>query len=122
MLFRSELEKVSHRPYTTGFALGRPDASAQVYTTSAYLQSHDFVGLAQGWNKGRLTVEQRNHMKTGEELEVFLPDGSLRSLILQDMRDDEGNTIDCAPHAQQVFTCRSEKEIPANAILRRKSG
>ncbi|MBQ9636248.1 MAG: U32 family peptidase, partial [Acidaminococcaceae bacterium] len=116
-----ELEKVSHRPYTTGFALGKPDAAAQVYTTSAYLQTHDFVGLVQGWQEGRLTVEQRNHMKAGEELEVFLPDGSLRSLILQDMRDGEGNCIDCAPHAQQVFTCRAEEEIPASAILRRKA-
>jgi putative protease len=115
-----ELEKVSHRPYTTGFALGKPDNNAQVYTTSSYLQTHEFVGLVRGWTNGRLTVEQRNHMKEGEILEVFCPDGSLRSLTLQDMRDQDGNPITSAPHAQQVFTCRTESEMPSSSILRRR--
>ena len=86
-----ELEKVSHRPYTTGFALGKPDATAQVYTTSSYLQTHEFVGLVRDWDNGRLTVEQRNHMKEGETLEVFCPDGSLRTLVLKEMRNQDGN-------------------------------
>ena len=119
-----ELEKVSHRPYTTGFALGKPGSDAQVYTTSSYEQTHDFVGLVRSWDKetGRLEVEQRNHMREGEELEVFLPDGSLRTLVLSGMRDSEGVPIDRAPHAQMVFTCDCGEEIPANAILRRKIG
>ena len=115
-----ELEKVSHRPYTTGFALGKPDATAQVYTTSSYLQTHEFVGLVRDWDNGRLTVEQRNHMKEGETLEVFCPDGSLRTLVLKEMRNQEGEPIVAAQHPQMVFTCRAAKSIPESAILRRK--
>ena len=115
-----ELEKVSHRPYTTGFALEKPDASAQVYTTSSYLQTHEFVGLVRDWDNGRLTVEQRNHMKEGETLEVFCPDGSLRTLVLKEMRNQEGEPIVAAQHPQMVFTCRAAKSIPESAILRRK--
>lgn len=115
-----ELEKVSHRPYTTGFALGKPDATAQVYTTSSYLQTHEFVGLVRDWDNGRLTVEQRNHMKEGETLEVFCPDGSLRTLVLKEMRNQEGEPIVAAQHPQMVFTCRAAESIPESAILRRK--
>ena len=115
-----ELEKVSHRPYTTGFALGKPDATAQVYTTSSYLQTHEFVGLVRDWDNGRLTVEQRNHMKEGETLEVFCPDGSLRTLVLQEMRNQEGESITTAQHPQMVFTCRAAESIPESSILRRK--
>ena len=115
-----ELEKVSHRPYTTGFALGKPDATAQVYTTSSYLQTHEFVGLVRDWDNGRLTVEQRNHMKAGETLEVFCPDGSLRTLILKEMRNQEGEPIVAAQHPQMVFTCQAAESIPESAILRRK--
>ena len=115
-----ELEKVSHRPYTTGFALGKPDADAQVYATSSYLQTHEFVGLVKKWEAGRLTVEQRNNMKAGEELEVFCPDGSLGKLVLQAMRDRDGISIDCAPHAQQIFTCAADEPVPVSSILRRK--
>ena len=115
-----ELEKVSHRPYTTGFALGKPDATAQVYTTSSYLQTHEFVGLVRDWDNGRLTVEQRNHMKEGETLEVFCPDGSLRTLVLKEMRNQEGEPIVAAQHPQMVFTCQAAESIPESAILRRK--
>ena len=115
-----ELEKVSHRPYTTGFALGKPDEKTQEYNSSAYLQTHDFTGLAKGWQNGRLTVEQRNHMKAGENLEIFCPDGSLKTLMLQDMADEEGNAITAAPHAQMIFTCKAEEPVPPNAILRRR--
>lgn len=115
-----ELEKVSHRPYTTGFALGKPDATAQVYTTSSYLQTHEFVGLVRDWDNGRLTVEQRNHMKEGETLEVFCPDGSLRTLVLKEMRNQDGESIVAAQHPQMVFTCRAAESIPESSILRRK--
>ena len=115
-----ELEKVSHRPYTTGFALGKPDATAQVYTTSSYLQTHEFVGLVRDWDNGRLTVEQRNHMKEGETLEVFCPDGSLRTLVLKEMRNQDGEPIVAAQHPQMVFTCQAAESIPESAILRRK--
>ena len=115
-----ELEKVSHRPYTAGFALGKPDAAAQQYETSAYLQTHEFTGLVRNWHNGRLTVEQRNNMKAGETLEVFCPDGSLQTLTLQEMRNADGEEITVAPHAQMIFTCKAETEIPDNAILRRR--
>ena len=115
-----ELEKVSHRPYTTGFALGKPDATAQVYTTSSYFQTHEFVGLVRDWDNGRLTVEQRNHMKEGETLEVFCPDGSLRTLVLKEMRNQDGEPIVAAQHPQMVFTCRAAESIPESSILRRK--
>ena len=119
-VWTDELEKVSHRPYTTGFALDKPDETAQNYATSAYLQTHEFTGLVRGWQNGRLTVEQRNNMKAGETLEVFCPDGSLGTLVLQEMRNEEGETVTVVPHAQMIFTCKAEEEIPANAILRRK--
>ena len=115
-----ELEKVSHRSYTAGFALGKPDAAAQQYETSAYLQTHEFTGLVRNWHNGRLTVEQRNNMKAGETLEVFCPDGSLQTLTLQEMRNADGEEITVAPHAQMLFTCKAETEIPDNAILRRR--
>ena len=38
--WRVELEKISHRPYTTGFATKKPDSDSQVYTTSSYEQTH----------------------------------------------------------------------------------
>ena len=118
--WEEELEKVSHRPYTPGFALGKPSASTQEYAFSRYLQTHDFVGLVRGWESERVVIEQRNHVKEGEILEVLLPDGSLRSLVLEDMRDEAGQPITAAPHAQQIYSCRSREAFPPFSLLRRR--
>ncbi len=117
-----ELNKVSHRPYTEGFATGRPGADAQVYTTSSYEQTHDFVGIVLKYDAAgkKALIEQRNHVKNGEQLELLMPDGSLLPLTLADMRDEDGNAIDCAPHARQHFWISCEAELLPDSLLRRK--
>ncbi|WP_297967885.1 peptidase U32 family protein, partial [uncultured Anaerovibrio sp.] len=40
-----ELGKVSHRQYTTGFYYNKPSADDQIYGTTSYEQTSDFVGL-----------------------------------------------------------------------------
>ena len=120
--WREELEKVSHRPYTTGFALGKPDENSQVYTTSSYEQTHDFVGIVTGYDveNKRALFEQRNNVKEGEVLELLMPDGKLLEVTLADMRNADGEHIDCAPHAQMKFSIASEVELLPCSLLRRK--
>ena len=120
--WREELEKVSHRPYTTGFALGKPDENSQVYTTSSYEQTHDFVGIVTGYDveNKRALFEQRNNVKEGEVLELLMPDGKLLEVTLADMRNADGEHIDCAPHAQMKFSIACEQELLACSLLRRK--
>lgn len=116
----TELNKVSHRQYTTGFAINKPDRDAQVYTSSKYEQTHDFVGIVLGCEAGRVYFEQRNNVKAGEELELLMPDGSLLPFVIKDMQDEFGNPIEVAPHAQQKFSSSCELNILTNSLLRRK--
>ncbi len=117
-----ELNKVSHRQYTTGFAVQKPDREAQVYTSSQNEQTHDFVGIALSYEPStkRVYFEQRNNVKAGEQLELLMPNGQLVPLVLEDMLDEEGCAIECAPHAQQRFSAHSEVEILPFSLLRRK--
>lgn len=118
----TELNKVSHRQYTTGFAVSKPDHNAQVYTSSKYEQTHDFVGLVTGYDAAnkRVYFEQRNNVKAGEPLELLQPDGRLLPFTLKDMQDANGAAIDCAPHAQQKFSAYSATELLPCSLLRRK--
>lgn len=118
----TELNKVSHRQYTTGFAISKPDRDAQVYTSSKYEQTHDFVGIVTGYDeeKKRVYFEQRNNVKAGEPLELLMPDGELLPFVLTEMQDEEGTPIDCAPHAQQKFSAASAEALLTNSLLRRK--
>ncbi len=65
------------------------------------------------------TVEQRNNMKIGQEIEVFQPNAPLYRQVLSDMLDEEGNPIAVAPHAQQIVKIRMDKPVEPYTILRR---
>lgn len=119
--WREELEKVSHRPYTTGFAVQKPEADGQVYTTSSYEQTHDFVGIVLAYDakNKRALVEQRNNMRAGQVLEVLTPQGEIFPLRLQAMQNEDGANINVAPHAQMHFTIACDRPLPPQALLRR---
>ncbi len=121
--WRDELEKVSHRPYFYGFAVNRPDENGQIYTTSSYVQTRDFVGIVTGYDKETNTayIEQRNRMVAGEDLEVLMPDGTLLDIVLTDMRDESGNQFDVANRVQQIFSIKSAVYLQPYSLLRRKS-
>ena len=116
-----ELEKVSHRAYTTGFFFGKTTAADQIYGSSSYEQSSDFVGLVRSYDEATqlATVEQRNHMKLGQEIEVFQPEGALFRQELAEMWDADGEPIAAAPHPQQIVRIRMERPAAPNSILRR---
>lgn len=116
-----ELDKVSHRAYTTGFYYGRPTEKDQIYGTSSYTQTSDFVGLVLDYDEktGFATVEQRNNMKVGQEIEIFQPHLAGYRQILQEMYNDEGEAIQVAPHPQQIVKIRMDRPIESYAVLRR---
>jgi putative protease len=60
-----ELNKGSHREYTTGFYFNHTTHADQIYGTSSYTQTHDFIGLVKSYDAVNKTavVEQRNNMK-----------------------------------------------------------
>lgn len=116
-----ELDKVSHRAYTTGFYYCRPTEKDQIYGTSSYTQTSDFVGLVLDYDEktGFATVEQRNNMKVGQEIEIFQPHLAGYRQILQEMYNDEGEAIQVAPHPQQIVKIRMDKPVEPYGILRR---
>ncbi|MHC1717056.1 MAG: U32 family peptidase [Acidaminococcaceae bacterium] len=121
--WKDELEKVSHRPYFYGFAVNKPDENGQIYTTSSYVQTRDFVGIVTDYDKETNTayIEQRNKMVAGEILEVLMPDGTLLEIELNDMRDESGNQFDVANRVQQRFSIKSAIYLQPYSLLRKKS-
>ena len=117
----TELEKVSHRSYTTGFFFGKTTEADQIYGSSSYEQTSDFVGLVRAYDEKTkiAAVEQRNNMKLGQEIEIFQPVGASFRQKLAGMWDTEGQEIAAAPHPQQIIRMRMAQPVEVNSILRR---
>lgn len=119
--WRAELEKVSHRPYTTAFAFQKTDYTAQEYDESQPTQSYDFVGLILGYNsdKKEAIVQQRNHFRVGEVVECLSPKGDVFTITIGKLHNKEGLEIEKAPHPLEELIMHSEVDLIPYTILRR---
>lgn len=117
-----ELEKISHRPYTEGFSVEKPDETAQNYGQSSNTQTHDFIGLVEGYNveEGYAYLEQRNNFKVGDEVEFCQPHGELVHHVITKMTDEEGNEITVAPHPQMKVRFYIDTPLEEYAMMRRR--
>ena len=115
-----EPDKLSHRPYCTGFLFGRPEDSQQV--PGGYIRTWEAAGVVEGWEKGRLLCSQRNKFQLGDTLEALLPGKPPVKIPVEDLRNGEGEPIQATPHATMAFSLPWEEPLPAGTILRFCSG
>ena len=118
----TELKKVSHRDFTTGFYYGQATNESQNYETSSYTRDYDFVGKVLDYDpkSGVATVEQRNKMVLGDEIEVFGPYTDFWTQKLDYLKDEDGNDLESAPHAQQILKIKMDHPVGYNFMLRKR--
>jgi putative protease len=115
-----EINKVSHRRYTTGFLFGPPGAAGQHYEGEIYLRSHTFVGLVKSYEQktGLALVEQRNRFAAGDKVEIMVPGGHNFKQKVVSIYDQEGNSLVSAPHPRQLVRIPVERPVVPYSIIR----
>jgi putative protease len=117
--WRDELDKVSHRPYDTGFLFGGQDA--QVHTgDSKYRRSHDFVGVVRALTgDGHALVEGRNRFFSGESLELIGPQMRQLDFSAGELRSEAGELLPAGqPNARIVMALPTGAQV--GDLLRRE--
>ncbi len=116
----NELNKTSHRKYTTGFYFG--EQNKQDLEGSGYTQDYEFVALVlEDSINGKALIEQRNRFKVGEELEILSPTDSLnKTIVVTPMMDEKGKVVEDAMWVQQKLYLPTEIKLTKGDILRRK--
>ena len=117
-----ELQKISHRAYTSGFYFNKATQDDQIYGSSSYEQTFDFIGLVKSYDSTTrmAIIEQRNNIKIGQRIEIMQPGRPNFSQMITEMFDMEGNSISVAPHAQQLIRIPMLQETVEFAMLRRE--
>ncbi len=116
-----ELEKVSHRHFTSGFYFRDPGSEGQNYETSSYIREYEFIGLVKSFDPrtGLAVVEQRNKFCVGDQIEVFGPASDGFSQIVEAIYTEDGESVSAAPHPQQILKIPMIRPVDKNFMLRK---
>ncbi len=118
----TELQKISHRHYTTGFYFGRPGPEEQNYDSSAYARDYDFMGIVQEYlpETEEAIIEVRSKFFIDDIVEFFGPNTGTFIEKLEYIKDEDGELIPAAPHPHQLITVRVERPVQKYDIVRRE--
>ncbi len=114
-----ELNKASHRKYTTGFMIKSKEPT-QNYETSIQEQDSKFMAIVQDVKPGKILVEQRNKFAVGDTLEILSPTNSFKhTILINKMEDENGNNLQEAKMVQQKIWIYTNENLEIGDILRK---
>ena len=97
----AELQKASHRQYTTGFAINN-ETIKQSYETCVQTQESVFTALVKDVQNDYIVVEMRNRFQVGDVLEILSPTALFgKTLTVQRMETMQGEMVTDAKLVQQ---------------------
>ena len=115
-VWREEVEKVSHRHYSTGFYFGQPGQ----YTADArYIRDWQVVAVVTACDAaGNATLSLRNKFSTGDELELVGPDVAATPFVAGEMTDADGFPLTQPRNPQMVFHMKLPRQVPPLSLIR----
>lgn len=112
-----ETEKVSHRPYCTGFYFGDP---GQHYADASYFTQTDVAAIVESCDEqGNAVLSQRNKFYRGDELELLLPGEKPIKFKIEHMYDSQGQEIEDTRHAMMKIHTKLPVCASRYSILRK---
>jgi putative protease len=118
----SEVLKVSHRPYSTGFFFNS-GGPGQFYEDGMYFSDADVVAVVADCDEnGSAVLTQRNKFTVGDALELLMPGQLPTAFTVSALQDNEGNIIDSTPHPMMVFRMKLPAAAPQYSVVRKIRG
>ncbi len=115
-----ELNKISHRNYSTGFYLGPPENS-QTYSHAGYVRDYFVAAVVEGYEDGCIIARLKNKFSVGETLDCLEPKAPPTLINVDTMYNHNGESIDVAPHPMSIIKIPYSRPIATGSLLRIKS-
>lgn len=116
-VWRAEVDKVSHRHYSTGFWFGQP---GQFYEDARYIRDWQVCAIVEDCDQnGLATLSLRNKFAAGDEVELVGPNTEPFGFQAPLMETLEGFPLREPKTPQMKFKMQLERPVPPLSILRR---
>ncbi len=117
--WRDEVDKVSHRHYSTGFYFGQP---GQFYEDSRYIRDWQVCAVVEFCTSdGVATLSLRNKFSAGDQMEVIGPNTPALSFTVPEMQDMDGLPLSQPRKPQMQFKMQLPAPVPPLSLLRRQT-
>jgi len=119
--YQSELSKISHREYTTGFYYGKVTGQDHAYYDSEQIRIQDYLGVVTGYDEstGFCEIEQRNKFDVGEKIDIIRTSCETHTQEALVMLDENGASISSASHPKQKIQLKVDVPVGKFDMLRR---
>ena len=119
--YQEQISNCTYRQFTTGFFNGKPDENTQIYDSNTYVKEYTYLGyIEEVTEQGLGRITQRNKFSVGETIEVMKPNGENVEVTVQRILDEDGNSVESAPHPQQRLYVDLGIELCQYDLLRRQ--
>ncbi|WP_297716812.1 U32 family peptidase [Intestinimonas sp.] len=117
-VWRDELDKVSHRPYATGFYYGPPGQ----YTGDArYIRDYQVCAMVETCDAaGNAVLSLRNKFSAGMEVELLSPGLTPMTFAAPEMEDMDGLPLQEPKKPEMRFKMRLPRPVKPLSLLRRR--
>ncbi len=115
-----ELNKISHRTYSTGFYFGTPK-NAQTYGNAGYIRDYSVAATVDGYRDGFIIATLKNKFLRGQELDCLEPKAPPFTVRASELYDIEGNLIDSAPRPMMKIKIPFCRPVKSGAMLRMRT-
>lgn len=112
-----EVQKVSHRKYSTGFYFGKPD---QFYENGGYMRDYDIVAFVDECKDGVLYATQKNKFLEGDEIEIVEPHSKPVTTTVAELKDEKGSPIEAACHPMMKLSFKCDLQFKKGSIIRKQ--
>lgn len=113
-----ELDKISHRQYSTGFYFGRPDQNMDL---GSYVRNYEVIAVCKSYQNGVAVLSQRNRFFRGDTADVLEPGKAPYCVKMDHIQNEDGEEIHSANHAMMTVLLYTNTFIAPGALLRIKT-
>ena len=115
-----ELNKISHRNYSTGFYYGKPSAE-QNYMSAGYNRDYSVAVAVTGYENGKIVGLLKNKFRKGQELDCLIPRSKPVNIVAEHIYNENDEEIESAPHPMSVVKIQSDVVLPSGSLIRMKT-
>lgn len=115
-----ELNKISHRTYSTGFYFGPPQNS-QTFENAGYVRDYAVAAIVTGYENGCILCQLKNKFSLGATLDCLEPGSKPFQFTVQQMFNEAGEAIESAPHPMMLLKIPFARKVRTGALLRLKA-